>query len=248
MKKNIFWGVLLVCVLMILPLAAQKEDAGGQNRDGKTVTRTYELRHVTARMIRPIINPYIYQIGSNDGSSIIVVTLSEKNVKAFEDLLGKLDRPRRNINFRIFTVIASNRADAKPTDLHPDLQGVVDELKKVLGYRSYRLDGVSTFMVMNGSDQNELELNSQVDDLYLKLYNVKISGAENSNEMTINLGLVLQEQFGNVIVPEGQKTVNRQLIRVDSLQLKEGGYLVAGVSKLGENNDALVLVINAAVQ
>lgn len=248
MKKNIFWGVLLVCVLMILPLAAQKEDAGGRNPDGKTVTRTYELRHVTASSIRSILEPYIQQIGYSHGSQYMVITMYEKNVKAFEDLLGKLDRPRRNINFRIFTVIASNRADAKPTDLHPDLQGVVDELKKVLGYRSYRLDGVSTFMVMNGSDQNELELNSQVDDLYLMLYDVMISGAENSNEKMIKLGLVLREQFGNVIVPADQKAINRQLIRVDSLQLKEGGYLVAGVSKLGENNDALVLVINAAVQ
>ncbi len=249
MKKTFFWGFLLLSTALLLSAQAeQKTDENQGERNGKVLTRTYELRHVSARSIRSIISPYILQMGQSDASSCVVVTLYEKNVKPFEELLARLDQPKKNIRFRIFTVIASNRAAARPSELHPDLEGVVDELKKVLGYKTYRLDGVSSLMAADGSEQNELDLNSQIDDLQFILYNVTLSRSEDDNKMMIKAGLVLREQFGGIIVEKDRKVINRQLIRVDSMQLREDGYLVAGVSRLGKDGDALVLVINATVQ
>lgn len=244
MNKHIYWGVLLLCTLMVLPCAA-----AGSDQDNSVTTKTYELRYVSARSIRSIINPYILQAGHQDGSPLMVVTLRKENIKALEDLLTKLDQPKQNIAFRIFTVIASLKPNDKPTQpMHPDLKNVIEELSKVLGYKTYRLDGVSTLIVQDGAERNELELNSQVDDLNLTLYAVNLSRGETPDKKLIRAGMQLREVFGGVIVEKDRQVINRTLLTVDQVQLKEGGYLVAGVSKLGSDGDALVLVINATVE
>jgi len=257
MKKSI------LSVMMVLYFFLMQAAFAGQNGDDKkntahsdVITKTFELRHTTPQAINALIKPYVYQVGFERGSSFLVVTLRKENLKAFEDLLAKLDQPRKNIHFRIFTVIASNSELAKQSEMHPDLQGVLTELKKVLGYKTYTLDGVSTLIVSDGSDNNELELNSSIDDLMISLFDVNLTCSGEKKQYTVRSGLMLREKFAGVLVEKDRQVIDRKLMYVESMQLVEGGYIVAGVSKIDTPGpsirntlgDALVLVINATVQ
>lgn len=244
--KKVFVPMLL-CLLLTLSLAAQKNDISRKSSDSEVVTKTYELKNVSPDSIDKIISPYILTIGKERGSQIMVVTLPQYHVKAFEALLARLDQPKKSISFRVFTVIASNRADVKAAEVHPDLEQVLGEMRSVLGYKKYELDGVSTLMVSEGSKWNEVILNSRFDDLVLKLGNVSLSLAEDGKSVLVGSSLQLREKFGGIIVDRDRQVVDRDLLGVEKMQLREGGYLVAGVSRMGKEGDALVLVINATV-
>lgn len=255
MKKRILGIAFLLCVALMLPAAAQKAEQPKEERGDKMITRTYELKHVSSKSIERLARPYILEYGFLEGNPLITVTMLRENVKAFEDLLARLDRPKTNIHFRIFTVRATSGGESSQEDMLADLQGVVNELKKVLGYKSFTLDGVSSVLLADGSRYNELELNSHVDDLFLSLMNVNLVRSEDG-KFAVNLGVELREKFNNIVVEQDRKVIDRKLIGVEQMKIQEGGYLVVGVSKMdtardsnvNKMGDALVLVINATVQ
>ena len=251
MKKSMLVFVLVLLVGLIMPLAGQekkKAEAGGDH-EGKVVQKTYELKHVSPASIHGIISPYILQLGQGQGSSIMVVTLREANTKALEDLLNKLDQPKKSIRFRVFTVIASNQSPDRSADLHPELQAVVGELRQVLGYKNYQLDGVSLMTVSEGARFSEMMLNSKSGNLRLSFSEVNISD-DSAQGRVVSTGLTLDNKgnSGNTIIGKDQQVLSQRLISIEKSQLREGGYLVAGVSSLGSGGDALVLVINAEIE
>jgi hypothetical protein len=257
MKKSILFLTVL-CLGMWL-VAKDNRQTGDVSKDDWTrtmITKTYELKNVSPNSIRKIIQPYVIEIGSHPGNQIMAVKLFKANEKALEDLISKLDRPKKAICFRIFTLLASNSSVQIDGDMHPDLKEVVAEISQVLGYKQYLLDGVSTLTVNDGSDRNELILNSKIDDLVFFLYDVALGQSEDGKSHVISTGLELREKFGGIILEKDRQVIDRRLLSIDRMQIKEKGYLVAGVSRLdspgpgkrGQMGDALVLVINATVE
>jgi len=123
-----------------------------------------------------------------------------------------------------------------------DLQQVLSELQKVLSFKYFRLDGASAITVNDGQDC-ELRLSSQ-SPLLLELDDISIKG-EKQGERSIAFEFDLKQKAEPFVLKDGN-LVYETLIESQT-SVKEKGYLVAGVSRIG-NGDSLVLVINAEIK
>jgi hypothetical protein len=171
------------------------------------------------------------------------VKIPRENIPEFERLLKQMDVEKKKILIRIFTVIASHEDKGGPID-NKDLRGVLDELKKVLSFKSFRLDGVSAITVTDGQRYSRLRLSSQV-PLELRLEDIYIREGKDGKR-TVGFAFQLSVK-GKHYVEEGKVMSTDQALIQSETSVKENGYLAAGVSKIG-NGDSLVLVINAEIK
>jgi len=195
------------------------------------VVKTYFLEHITAREVKSL-RYYYESLSADRDSNMFTVRIFKDKIPEFERLLKKIDVEKKKILFRIFTVIASNEGNGDNI-ANKDLKKVLAELKSVLSFKSYKLDGTSMITVKEGSNDHTLTLLTKLSHLTLRLYGVKVKG-DRVGKRTIDIkNLRLREYKIHLIDTE--------------TSLNENGYLVAGVSKVGQNGDALILVINAQI-
>lgn len=245
MKKAMM--VLLMFSLAGVILAANQEKGKeGATAGSEPVIRTYQLKHVDPSRIEDLISPFVLMRRYDSATKFLVVTLFPEQVNALEELLAKLDVEKSQVTFRIFTLIASQKAGAPALEL-PELAEVVENLRRVLGFKSYALDGVSATTVRSGSRNNRLELSSRIRGLTLDLDHVVVDEGE-VGKRRVRLGLDLAMRPIAEVLNKDQSIVPHGLIRTEQVVIAENGTLVAGVSKVGEAGDALVLVIQASIQ
>jgi hypothetical protein len=173
---------------------------------------------------------------------MFTVRIPGKNIATFEKLLKQLDVEKKKILVRIFTVIASREGKGGPIE-NKDLRQVLNELQKVLSFKSFRLDGVSAVTVTEGQRYSRLFLYSQV-PLELTMEDICIREGTGGNQ-SVNFEFRLKKEIK--YVREGKVIDNDQTLIQSQTSVKENGYLVAGVSRIG-NGDSLVLVINAEIK
>jgi hypothetical protein len=233
MKKTI---IVFIILLIFSTIPGFGEDAFKSKVSGQEIlTKTYILKYISPKLAHNILDLYLLKASYDERSRIkmLTVMIRKKDVVKFEELLKKIDKRRKTISFRIFTIIASKEHKASGID-NKDLKKVISELKKVLSFKSFTLDGSSFLTVREGSRHNQLLLPSSVDGLKLRFEDIHLR-EEGPGKRLIEIGdLRLSDR----------KT---QLISTET-SIKENGYLVAGVSKIGKNGDSLVLVINAEIQ
>jgi hypothetical protein len=246
MKKTLITAMCLLALSGVIFAANQEKGKEGLAADPKPVIRTYQLKNVDPLEIQDLVSPFVLQRRSDSASKYLVVTLFPENVKALEELLARLDVERPQVNFRVFTLIASQKPGAPALEV-PELVEVVENLRRVLGFKSYSLDGVSAITVRSGSRRNELELSSKIPGLTLDLDRVAVDVGQEGRRQ-IRLGLELRIQPYAEVLGKDQAIVSHRLIETEQTAIVEKGTLVAGVSKLGEAGDALVLVIQATIQ
>ncbi len=247
MKKALIALILMLALLGPVLAANQEKGKESTAADQKLVIRTYQLKSVDPRDIEDLVAPFVLQRRSDPVSKFLVVTLIPENVKALEELLAKLDVEKPQVTFRIFTLLASQKAGGPALEV-PELAEVVANLRQVLGFKGYALDGVSAITVRSGSRYNQLELNSTICGLTLDLERVTVDAGE-GGKRRVRLGLNLKIlPNAEMVLNKDQAIVSHQLIRTEQTMIAENGTLVAGVSKVGDAGDALVLVIQASIQ
>ena len=234
---------LLILLFILLLLAGSYSFAEEQTKAEKPTkvirpgyhpeVRTYFLKHITPRDVEKSLRYYFEHLSADRDSNMFTVRIFKDKVAEFERLLKKIDVEKKRILFRIFTVTASNEGNGDNIT-NKDLKKVLAELKSVLSFKSYKLDGVSMITVKEGSDDHTLTLLTKLSHLTLRLYGVKVKG-DRVGKRTIDIkNLRLREYKITLIETE--------------TSLNENGYLVAGVSQAGQNGDALILVINAQIK
>ncbi len=243
MRKIII--LILVILLMFSGLAfgdnnKAKEETKKQSSSPDTVTKTYFLKHISPKTVERALHAYFFHSSFDSNVNMITVKIPKENIDEFEELLKKMDVEKRKILIRIFTVIASNEGKSGEIE-NKDLKQVLSELQKILSFKSYRLDGVSALTVIDGQSYSDIILSSS-SLLEFSLKNIKLSNAK-VGQRSISFSFFLD---GNVETSHGV-TQKKRLIRSET-SIKENGYLVAGVSKIGKNGDSLVLVINAEIK
>ena len=216
------------------PVLAPGTDKG----DGEElVTRTYELNYVTPKFVRDSLGIYLRRHSYSEGSKLISVMLPKKDVAAFEKQLRELDVERRMITLRIFTVIASREGKGEAVE-NRDLKKVLAEVSNLLNFRSYVLDGVSTISAKDGADFGRVALSSSS----------ALSGGMQFDFRRLSLatgsGGKKAVKFGFALI---QLNTRQELLNSET-EIAEDGYLVAGVSRLGDEGKSLVLVINAEIK
>lgn len=207
--------------------AAQKEDGD------EKVTRTYALRFVSPEFLKSSARVFLENWSFADGSSVITVTLRRRNLSAFEALLEKLDVERKNIVLRVFTVIAAREGRSDDFE-NQDLKRVLGEVRNLLNFKSYVLDGASAVTVRDGAEYGRLALSTSLPEgLNFTYRNLSLqSGASGKRAVRLEFNL----------------STGKQELLSSMTEIAEDGYLVAGVSRIGSEGKSLVLVINAEIQ
>lgn len=233
MKKILILLFILLAAFGSFNYGEEPQKAG--NPDEEVLTKTYFLEHVTALEVRQTLKPYYLHFSSGrSDSDMFTVLIHKDKIGEFERLLKKIDAEKKQVLFRIFTVIASNNGKGDGIK-NKDLKRVLEELKGLLSFDSYRLDGASFMTVKEDSENpNKLELISKVPGLKLMLHKIKVRG-EQPGKRTIDIKEIYLSEYKTTLIQTGTS-------------IKENGYLVAGVSRIGKNGDALVLVINAEIR
>ena len=253
MKKLILIIIILVFVFTQISLAqqaqvpdtepaVQKTKKTGiqlrptppQRPENNTVTVTYFLKHISPEVVQRGLRYHFWRMSGISSKKMITVQFikSEHDIKEFEKLLKKLDVPKRTIHFRIFTIIASSKSDGGKIE-NKDLNKVLKELQKLLSFKNFKLDGVSLLTLKDGSERGSVLLSSSTDNVRLSLRDISINHYDGKN---------------HIEAERMELTHHKSDLLRSQISIKENGYLVAGVSKIGRNGDSLVLVINALIK
>lgn len=240
MKKLIIFVLIILFILTNSTFAQKTEKQKKEGPKRKTsssysnaVTKTYFLKHISPREVQKALRYYFFNASILESKKMITVRIAKENIAQFEQLLKKIDVEKKTITFRIFTVIASQKPNGGKIE-NKDLKGVIKELKNVLSFKSFKLDGVSLLSLKEGSNHNRVDLSSNFDGLELTLRNVNLVKLPNKT-YSIDIGELRLDEFNNRLLET-------------KISIKENGYLVAGVSKIGKNGNSLVLIINAKIK
>jgi hypothetical protein len=243
MKKIIILIIILLFVVSGFGFTQGKKAEEGIKSTTRpdVVTKTYVLKYVHAHVVRTALRHYFYESSYDKNGKMLTVIISKSNVPKFEEFLQQLDVEKKKILIRIFTIIASQEGKSGAVQ-NKDLRQVLSELQKILSFKSFRLDGASAITVNDGQDC-ELRLSSK-SPLLLELDDISIKG-EKQGERSIAFKFDLRQKTEPFVLKDSN-LLYETLIESET-SVKENGYLVAGVSKIG-NGDSLVLVINAEIK
>lgn len=248
---------LTASMLMGETIAAQQkaETARTEARsaEDEIVVRTYSLKYINWRELVNAAKFYLVEWTGQDNT--LTVRILRKNIPDFEAVLKKLDVEKKNVMFRVHTIIAArdNPPDffKKPettTIDNRDLKIALDEMKGLWNFKHYWVDAPSFLTIKDGAGGSHFKLVSSLldyADFGMYLLNVRVSGDE-PGKRVITLGEIKLEL--NTNTPNAQR--NSTLIDTQEISLKEKGYLIVGVSGLetGWNGLALILVISAEIK
>ena len=147
----------------------------------------------------------------------------------------KINPEKKNILLRIFTVIASKEGKSDTIE-NKDLKRVLAEVSNLLSFKSYVLDGASMINLKDGTRRGNLTLSStMLEPLMLYINQIEIlTGSNGKRSVKLSFWL-LQARSGQELLSS-------------ETEIAENGYLVAGVSRIGNDGKSLVLVINAEIK
>jgi len=197
------------------------------------VTRTYALNYETPKSVRDALGIYLVNHSYSEGSNLLSVKMFKKNVVAFEEQLRRLDVEKKDILLRIFTVIAAKEGPGQAIE-NKDLKNVLAEVSNLLNFKSYTLDGASAISVKDGSGFGRLALSSAMSEGLRFDYKGVSIATDGGGKRSVKLSFWLLQSGSELLSSE--------------TQIAENGYLVAGVSRIGQDGKSLVLVINAEIK
>jgi hypothetical protein len=225
------------------------EQAEQEKKYGE-VLKTYSLKYISVMEFMSAAKFYVLDYSGSENA--LTVRIRKMNIPAFEDLLKKLDVEKRNIQFQVYTIIASKelpsglpyenllKNETKEIE-NRDLKRVLDEMKGLWNFKHYWADSPSYLTMKDGSGSNSVRLVSNRGAFFMNALQVRVRGDE-PGKRTISVGRIQLSEP----IPDGKST----LIDTSDITFKEKGYLVVGVSGFssGWSGAALILIINAEIK
>jgi len=225
--------------------AAQKK-AAADDRNYMMV-KTYELKYISATEF--MRSAKFYVVDSTGTESSLTVQIYGNNIPEFEALLKKLDVEKRNIQFQVYTIVASkdqpperfknNFVSETQGIADKDLKRVLDEMKGLWNFKYYWVDSPSFLVVKDGAAGSMFKLVSPY-DFDMNILRVQLRGDEPGKRI-ISVGQIKLIQTINL-------QLKSALIDTSDVTFKEKGYLVVGVTGMIGSGEALILVISAEIK
>lgn len=230
-----------------------------QEKENMPVVKTYTLKFISATEFMRSARFYVLESSGTESS--LTVRILPKSIPEFEALLKKLDVEKRNIQFKVYTIIASkeqpleNFKDNFVSETQgladKDLKKVLDEMKGLWNFKYYWVDSPSFLVVKDGAEGSMFKLISNPFEFDMRILRVNLRGDEPGKRI-ISVGQIQLNQAVNTPNNRSQST----LIDTSDVTFKEKGYLVVGVSGFtgvggynsGWRGAALILVISAEVK
>jgi hypothetical protein len=209
------------------------------------MVKTYELKFINASEF--MRSARFYVVDSTGTESSLTVRIYERNIPEFEALLKKLDVEKRNIQFQVYTIIASkdqplerfknNFVSETQGIADKDLKRVLEEMKGLWNFKYYWVDSPSFLVVKDGAAGSMFKLVSPF-DFDMNVLRVQLRGDEPGKRI-ISVGQIKLSQTTNQ---------HSTLIDTSDVTFKEKGYLVVGVTGMIGSGQALILVISAEIK
>ena len=215
--------------------------------------KTYELKFINVSEFMRSAKFYVLDYTGTE--STMTVRIPGRNIPEFEALMKKLDVEKKNIQFQIITITASQEAPDERmksvfvTDTQgisdKDLRRVLDEMKGLWNFKYYRVDTPSFLIVKDGAGQSHFKLVSDRYDFDMNILHVNLRGDEPGKRI-ISVGQIQLNQ--DISTQNSQQKAT--LLDTSDITFKENGYLVVGVSGFhaGWRGLALILVIRAEIK
>jgi hypothetical protein len=211
------------------------------------MVKTYELKFISVSEFMRSASSYV--VDSTGTESSLTVRIYERNIPEFEALLKKLDVEKRNIQFQVYTIIASkdqplerfknNFVSETQGIADKDLKRVLEEMKGLWNFKYYWVDSPSFLVVKDGAAGSMFKLVSPY-DFDMNILRVQLRGDEPGKRI-ISVGQIKLIQTFNL-------QVKSALIDTSDVTFKEKGYLVVGVTGMIGSGQALILVISAEIK
>jgi len=226
---------------------AAQERRAAESQELTMRVKTYELKFINASEF--MRSARFYVVDSTGTESSLTVRIFERNIPEFEALLKKLDVEKRNIQFQVYTIIASkdqplerfknNFVSETQGIADKDLKRVLDEMKGLWNFKYYWVDSPSFLVVKDGAAGSMFKLVSLF-DFDMNVLRVQLRGDEPGKRI-ISVGQIKLSQTTDQ---------HSTLIDTSDVTFKEKGYLVVGVSgfQAGWSSSALILVISAEIK
>jgi hypothetical protein len=89
-------------------IEVQRKQAEVERHEMEGIVKTYSLKYVNANELMKAAKFYVYDWTAS--GNILTVKIARKFIPDFEALLKKLDIEKKNIQFQVYTVVATNEA------------------------------------------------------------------------------------------------------------------------------------------
>ncbi|MGD0781507.1 MAG: hypothetical protein ABSA30_01465 [Candidatus Aminicenantales bacterium] len=225
------------------------QDAGKEGRDDlSTVVKSYSLKYVDASEIAHGAASKFLRI-ENIVGNVLTVSVLKNKVQELDELIKQLDVEKKSILFRIYTVMASRKA---PNDASlkaipmtalvddPELKRVLDELKGLWNFKSYRVESPSFMTAKDRPGYNFLRLISEWTPYNLIIMHPQIRGEEPGKRLIYIKQIQLIER-------SAENSRGSTIIDAEDISLKEKGILVVGVGGMPVVG-AVILIISAEIK
>jgi hypothetical protein len=232
---------------------ADQEKGTAEGQQDRMFTKTYDLKFIRVPELMQSARFYVQDYSGTE--STLTVRIFGRNIPEFEALLKKLDVEKANIQFQVFTIIASKETPGEQIKKNfvaetqgipdKDLRRVLDEMKGLWNFKYYQVESPSFLVVKDGAGRSKFKLVSDSYDFDMNVLHVNLRGDKPGSRI-ISVGQIqLNQSFFTA-----DNKVESTLIDTSDVTFKENGYLVVGVSGFtaGWRGLALILVIRAEIK
>jgi hypothetical protein len=243
-------------VLMMVPIFIQAHALTNQSSDNPyrvreeatSIVKSYSLKYINVLEIQRRVISIANRIVDVSGN-VLTVEVSKNKVRELDEFIKVFDVEKKSILFRIYTVLASRKAPNDSTLKafsmtnsidDPDLKRILDELKGLWNFKSYRVDSSSLFTVKDESGDNFFRLISEWTPYGLIILHPQIRGEEPGKRI-IYIGQIQLKE------PAVQNSGGSTIIDAHDVTFKEKGTLVVGVGGMPMVG-AVILIISADIK
>jgi hypothetical protein len=200
--------------------AEEKAREDIEQRDWET--RIFPIRYVDLIQLMKALSMFRAKMQSSQELRVLSVRAPKEIMPAIDDAIKRLDvpQPRKEAELTIYVIIATDQADTSGSNLPPNLNPVLNQLKGVLAYKNYRLvDTLITRAIGHGNQSaltGELMLGETVKPAY-RFFAVPQFDFPDGKTPVLHLGGMSFNLTGpaglngglsgNVDVPQGQQVV-----------------------------------------
>lgn len=203
--------------------AEEKAREDVEQRDWET--RIFPVRYVDLVQLGKALSMFRAKMQSSQELRVLSVRAPREIMPAIEDAIKRLDvpQPRKEAELTIYVIIAADQSDVSASNLPPNLNPVLNQLKGVLAYKNYRLVDTLITRALSGGLQNQSTLNGELmlSETVKPAYRFFAAAPQidspdgktsvlRLNGMSFNLsgpGGLNGSVSGNVDVPQGQQVV-----------------------------------------
>jgi hypothetical protein len=205
-------------------------------------TKVFSIHYVDTRAIETLIRTYGVQISREPGLSAIAVKAPATTLTAIEEMIKRFDIPAnvpKRVEITGYLLLGSPQPE--PDSIPPVLKSVIDQLRNVMAYKSYRVVDTILASAKEGDNFNESAIIPKISETDSGTPEYSFSG----NPRVTGEGADQAIHFENLRFDLRNVSGGRPVSIYTSVDVKKGQQVVVGKATVQDR--AVILVLTAKV-